>query len=157
MLEGMDGTELQARTVVNAAGLHAVTLAAHIEGLASCHVPSAYFAKGKLLHPQLVVRRSRTPFTPCRKRLALGVHFTLDLAARRNLDPMCSGWIRRKTWWWIRAVAKASMPKCANTGLPRDGALFPGYAGMRPKTSGPHVAAADFVIGGEPITGCRAW
>jgi L-2-hydroxyglutarate oxidase LhgO len=34
-----------------------------------------------------------------------------------------------------------------------DGALQPGYAGIRPKISGPNDAAADFVIQGPAVHG----
>jgi L-2-hydroxyglutarate oxidase LhgO len=34
-----------------------------------------------------------------------------------------------------------------------DGALLPGYAGMRPKISGPHEPAADFRIDGPDVHG----
>jgi L-2-hydroxyglutarate oxidase LhgO len=37
-------------------------------------------------------------------------------------------------------------------GLP-DGALQPGYAGMRPKLQAPHEAAADFIIQGPETHG----
>ncbi len=39
-------------------------------------------------------------------------------------------------------------------GLP-DGALHPGYAGIRPKLSGPGAAAADFLIQGPEAHGVR--
>lgn len=34
-----------------------------------------------------------------------------------------------------------------------DGSLQPGYAGMRPKISGPHEPAADFMIQGPAVHG----
>ena len=35
----------------------------------------------------------------------------------------------------------------------RDGALQPGYAGIRPKISGPGEPAADFIVQGPPVHG----
>ncbi len=45
-LEANDGTRLQASTVVNAAGLHAPSLARQFSGLDARHIPAAHFAKG---------------------------------------------------------------------------------------------------------------
>lgn len=45
-LEAFDGTRLRARTVVNAAGLHAPALARRFAGLGVDHVPHARCAKG---------------------------------------------------------------------------------------------------------------
>ena len=46
VLVAADGTELEATTVVNAAGLGAQALARRFEGLPPEHVPPSYFAKG---------------------------------------------------------------------------------------------------------------
>lgn len=45
-LEAVDGAQLCARLVVNAAGLGAVGLAQRCVGLDGCHIPKAFYAKG---------------------------------------------------------------------------------------------------------------
>ena len=59
-----------------------------------------------------------------------------------------SGWTA-STIRSIRRAPKTSIPPSARfwPGLP-DGALTPGYAGIRPRITGPGEPAADFVIQG---------
>ena len=148
VLEVVDGTPLQARTVINAAGLYAPTLAAQIEGLDPRHVPTAYFAKGNYF-----TLSGRSPFShliyPVPEAAGLGVHLTLDLGGQAKFGPDVQ-WVdspddlvvdpRRGDGFY--AEVRKYWPA-----LP-EGALLPGYAGIRPKISGPHSAAADFVIQG---------
>ena len=78
----------------------------------------------------------------------LGVHITLDLARQARFGPDVE---------WISAVDYTVDPTRGEVfyaairtywpGLP-DGALQPGYAGIRPKISGPGEPAADFVVQG---------
>ena len=54
----------------------------------------------------------------------------------------------------IRAAATRSTPRCGATGRGCATArLQPGYAGIRPKISGPNEAAADFVVQGPETHG----
>ena len=83
----------------------------------------------------------------------LGVHITLDLAGQARFGPDVE---------WIPDVDYAVDPRRGDAfyaavrrywpGL-RDGALQPGYAGIRPKISGPNEAAADFVVQGPETHG----
>lgn len=152
-----DGTALRARTLVNAAGLGACDLAGRIQGLAARHVPRAWFAKGSYF-----TLSGRTPFThliypapePDRHLAGLGVHLTLDLGGQAKFGPDVQ---------WVDAVDDLEVDPARGEGfydevrrywpgLP-DGSLQPGYAGMRPKISGPHEPAADFVIQGATVHG----
>jgi len=145
-----DGTALRARTLVNAAGLGACDLAARIRGLDARHVPQAWFAKGSYF-----TLTGRTPFThliypapePDRHLAGLGVHLTLDLGGQAKFGPDVQ---------WVDSAEDLEVDPARGDGfyaevrrywpaLP-DGSLQPGYAGMRPKISGPHEPAADFVI-----------
>ncbi|MGE0497674.1 MAG: NAD(P)/FAD-dependent oxidoreductase [Ramlibacter sp.] len=148
-----DGTELAARTVVNAAGLQAPALAARFEGLDAQHVPTAYFAKGNYF-----TLAGRSPFTrliyPVPEAAGLGVHLTLDLGGQAKFGPDVQ-WVdspddlvvdpRRGDGFY--AEVRKYWPALA------DGALLPGYAGLRPKISGPGEAAADFLIQGPAVHG----
>ncbi|MBX3587195.1 MAG: NAD(P)/FAD-dependent oxidoreductase [Ramlibacter sp.] len=148
-----DGTELAARTVVNAAGLQAPALAARFEGLDARHVPTAYFAKGNYF-----TLAGRAPFTrliyPVPEAAGLGVHLTLDLGGQAKFGPDVQ-WVdspddlvvdpRRGDGFY--AEVRKYWPALA------DGALLPGYAGLRPKISGPGEAAADFLIQGPAVHG----
>jgi L-2-hydroxyglutarate oxidase LhgO len=84
----------------------------------------------------------------------LGVHLTIDLGGQAKFGPDVQ-WVASADDLVVDPrAATASTPRCASTGqrLP-DGALIPGYAGMRPKISGPGEPAADFVIDGPASHG----
>lgn len=148
-----DGTTLRCRNVVNAAGLGAVALAHRFEGLPSSTIPSGHFAKGSYF-----TLSGRAPFTrliyPVPQPGGLGVHLTLDLGAQAKFGPDVE---------WVDSADDLMVDPARGGGfyaevrkywpdLP-DGALVPGYAGIRPKISGPREAAADFVIDGPEVHG----
>lgn len=154
-----DGVVLRARTVVNAAGLGACALARRTEGLPVDHVPVPYFAKGSYF-----TLSGRSPFTrliypapePERHLAGLGVHLTIDLGGQARFGPDVQ---------WVDDPQDLTVDPARGAGfyaevrrywpaLP-DGALQPGYAGMRPKISGPHEPAADFRIDGSAVHGMR--
>ncbi|MDM0119862.1 NAD(P)/FAD-dependent oxidoreductase [Variovorax arabinosiphilus] len=152
-LTGEDGTTLRCATVVNAAGLAAPLLARRFEGLPQSSVPTAYFAKGNYF-----TLAGRAPFQrliyPVPEAAGLGVHLTLDLGGQAKFGPDVQ-WVdspddlvvdpRRGDGFY--AEVRRYWPA-----LP-DGALIPGYAGIRPKISGPHEPARDFVIAGPQTHG----
>jgi len=89
---------------------------------------------------------------PMHNRAGLGVHFTLDLGGQGRFEPDVD-------WRADDDVADdyAVDPKRSERfyaairrywpALP-EGALAPGYSGIRPKISGPKEPAADFLIQG---------
>ena len=85
-----DGTALLARTVVNAAGLHACALARRTEGLHPRHVPQPCYAKGSYF-----TLSGRSPFEqliypapePDKHLAGLGVHLTIDLGGQAKFGP----------------------------------------------------------------------
>ncbi|MGC1885381.1 MAG: NAD(P)/FAD-dependent oxidoreductase [Stellaceae bacterium] len=144
---GDEPTEIRCRSLVNAAGLHAPALARVIEGIPPETIPPAYFCRGvyfTLSGPAPVHRL----IYPVPVAGGLGVHITLDLAGQARFGPDVE---------WISSVDYAVEPARGEVfyaairtywpGLP-DGALQPGYAGIRPKISGPAEPAADFVVQG---------
>ena len=143
-----EGTELCAQRVVNAAGLRAPWLAARTRGLDARHVPRAYFAKGNYF-----TLSGRAPFSrlvyPVPEPGGLGVHLTLDLGGQAKFGPDVE-WAASGDDLQVdpaRGEAFYAEVRRYWPGL-ADGALQPGYAGMRPKISGPGEPAADFVIQG---------
>ncbi len=153
VVSGADGDEdtvmeLHARTVVNAAGLHAPALAARTQGLDTRHVPTAYFAKGNYF-----TLAGRAPFGrliyPVPEPGGLGVHLTLDLGGQAKFGPDVQ-WVDSADDYLVdpkRGDAFYAEVRKYWPALP-DGALQAGYAGIRPKISGPGQPAADFVIQG---------
>ena len=138
-------TELLANLVVNAAGLHAPTLA-RCFGLVQEFVPQAYYAKGNYF-----TLAGRAPFSrliyPVPQTAGLGVHLTLDLGGQAKFGPDVQ-WVDGPTDLEVdaqRAQAFYAEIRQYWPGLP-DGALQTGYAGIRPKIAGPQEAAKDFVI-----------
>ncbi|RYX88374.1 MAG: NAD(P)/FAD-dependent oxidoreductase [Comamonadaceae bacterium] len=152
-LKAVDGTRLMARSVVNAAGLSAPSLALQFEGLDARHVPKAYFAKGNYF-----TLSGRSPFSrliyPVPEAAGLGVHLTIDLGGQAKFGPDVQ-WVDSPDDLVVdpsRGDAFYAEVRKYWPGL-ADGALIPGYAGMRPKVNAPGDAAADFVIQGEAVHG----
>ena len=139
--------DLRARIVVNSAGLRAPSVARRIEGFDARLVPGEYYAKGNYYS---LTRRA--PFSrlvyPVPEPGGLGVHVTLDLAGQARFGPDVE---------WVERIDYGVDPRRAERfyaairrywpGLP-DGALAPGYAGIRPKTAGPGEPAPDFAVQG---------
>jgi len=150
-MPGGEQMALQARLVVNAAGLWAPWLAAHTASLAG--QPAAHYSKGCYFSLQ-----GRAPFArlvyPLPQDAWLGVHLTLDLGGQARFGPDAQ---------WLEGVATpdqldyAVAPERADgfyadvrrywPGL-QDGALQPAYSGVRPKIHGPGEPAPDFRIDG---------
>nr|WP_315495026.1 NAD(P)/FAD-dependent oxidoreductase [uncultured Rhodoferax sp.] len=148
-----DGTQLRARTVVNAAGLQAPALAARFAGLAPQHVPQAHFAKGNYF-----TLAGRSPFSrliyPVPEAAGLGVHLTIDLGGQARFGPDVQ-WVDDPQDLAVdpaRGDAFYAEVRKYWPALP-DGALLPAYAGMRPKIHSPGSAASDFVIQGPLVHG----
>ncbi len=152
-LTAEDGTELAARTVVNAAGLGAQALAHRFAGLDAAHVPPSYFAKGNYF-----ALAGRSPFNrliyPVPEAAGLGVHLTIDLGGQAKFGPDVE-WVASPEDLVVnpaRGDAFYAEVRKYWPGLP-DGALLPGYAGIRPKLQAPGAPACDFVIQGPAVHG----
>ena len=145
---GGESAELIARQVVNAAGLHAPALGARTQGLDLRHVPQAHFAKGNYF-----TLSGRAPFSrliyPVPEPGGLGVHLTLDLGGQAKFGPDVQ-WVDSPHDLQVDAARGNAFYAEVRRYWPelRDGALQPGYAGIRPKISAPGEPAADFVIQG---------
>ena len=152
-LVAVDGTQLRASTVVNAAGLQAPALAARFAGLAPKHVPQAHFAKGNYF-----TLAGRSPFSrviyPVPESAGLGVHLTIDLGGQARFGPDVQ-WVSDAQDLVVdpaRGDAFYAEVRKYWPELP-DGALQPAYAGIRPKIHGPGTPASDFVIQGPAVHG----
>ena len=125
---------LKARIVVNSAGLHAPDLAARFEGLRRERLPKPYYCKGNYFTLSGARPFSRLVY-PVPEQAGLGVHVTIDLGGQVRFGPDVE---------WVDGIDYDVDPKRAEVfydairsyypGL-KDGALEPGYAGMRPKIS----------------------
>jgi L-2-hydroxyglutarate oxidase LhgO len=138
---------LKARCVINAAGIEAPDLARRVEGLPHEQLPRAYYAKGSYF-----TLSGRAPFSrliyPVPEAGGLGVHLTLDSAGQARFGPDVE-WVSQPEYRVdaSRADRFYDVIRAYWPGL-KDGSLAPGYAGIRPKISGPGEPAADFRIDG---------
>lgn len=142
---GEAATEVEARFVVNSAGLGAVGLLERIEGYEKARIPRMHLGRGNYF-----TVAARSPFQhliyPVPHTAGLGIHATLDLGRRVRFGPDVE-WIDRIDY--SVNVARAPLfydairrywPKLA------DGALVPDYTGIRPKLHGPGQPQPDFRI-----------
>ncbi|MBI5131735.1 MAG: NAD(P)/FAD-dependent oxidoreductase [Rhodopseudomonas palustris] len=143
---------LGCRLLINAAGLAAPAVARSIAPMPAALVPDAYLAKGNYF-----TCNARAPFSrliyPVPEPGGLGVHLTLDLAGQAKFGPDVE-WIDAIDYVVDPARAERFYPAIRKywPGLP-DGALAPGYSGMRPKIVPPAIAVQDFVIQGPEAHG----
>ena len=144
---GVDPMALKARMVVNSAGLHAPTLAASFEGLRRDLVPPAYYCKGNY-YTLSGARPFRRLVYPVPEQAGLGIHVTIDLGGQARFGPDVE---------WLDAIDYDVDPRRADLFYEairryypnlKDGAIEPGYAGIRPKISPEGTQAADFVVQG---------
>ena len=141
------GGEEPARAVINSAGLAAQALASATEGLDPCQVPPLFLARGVYF-----TYAGKAPFErliyPVPEPGGLGTHLTLDLAGQARFGPDVE-WIERVDYTvdpGRRSGFEAAVRKIwPGVDVSR---LSPGYAGVRPKVSGPGEPAADFIISG---------
>lgn len=154
-----DGTRLLARTLVNSAGLHACALASRVAALPAGSVPTPHFAKGSYftLTGRSPFQRLIYPAPEADQHLAgLGVHLTIDLGGQAKFGPDVQ-WVERADDLLVDPARADGFYAAVRRYWPElpDGALQPGYAGMRPKISGPGEPAADFLIQGPAQHGLR--
>jgi L-2-hydroxyglutarate oxidase LhgO len=149
---GDDPMSLRCRLLVNAAGLHAPGLASRIVGMPAERVPKAYYAKGNYF-----TLTGRAPFSrliyPVPVPGGLGVHLTIDMGGQAKFGPDVE---------WIDTIEYSVDPRRSDSFYAavrkywpalKDGALQPGYAGIRPKIVPKGQAAQDFVVQGPQTHG----
>jgi len=142
--------------LVNSAGLRAPSVARAMEGFNTGLVPRELYAKGNYYS---LARRS--PFSrlvyPVPEPGGLGVHVTIDLAGQARFGPDVE-WVERigqENDYTVdprRAARFYAAIRRYWPGLP-EGALLPGYSGIRPKTAGPGEPAPDFQVQGPAAHG----
>jgi L-2-hydroxyglutarate oxidase LhgO len=149
-----DTIELAASVVVNSAGLYAQELARRIEGIPPISIPSSVYTKGCYY-----ILQGKSPFRrliyPIPVPGGLGVHLTLDLAGQARFGPDVER-VEKLDYSVDPARAERFYSVIRNywPDLP-DGALQPGYAGIRPQLRHPGGPAVDFLIQGPEAHGVR--
>jgi L-2-hydroxyglutarate oxidase LhgO len=151
---GSANMTLVCNTVVNAAGLNAQAVARSIAGVPAAAIPPTYYAIG-----HYYTLAGRTPFShlvyPVARQDWLGVHVTVDLGGRVKFGPDFA-WTDRIDYRFDESREEAFYKSIRRyyPGL-KDGALVPGYTGIRPRITGPGEPAQDFVIQGAETHGVR--
>ena len=145
---GEQGT-IRSRWLVNAAGIWATEVAAHIDGMPGERIPRRYLAKGAFFG----LRGASAPFrhliVPEPKSWRQGGIFTLDLAMRGRFGPDeewvddvdygVEGWPTQRVY----EVVRRYFPTV------RADAITVDYAGIRPRLHGPGMPPADWMFQAE--------
>jgi len=145
---GASPFSLRCRTLVNAAGHGAQGLARAIEGVKPGSVPPLHLAKGSYFTVAGTLPFRRLVY-PVPVAGGLGTHLTLDIAGGVRFGPDVE-WVASPRDLTVdpgRAPAFEASVRRWWPALP-EGALQPGFAGIRPKLSGPGEPARDFAVHG---------
>ncbi|HET9206580.1 MAG TPA: NAD(P)/FAD-dependent oxidoreductase [Burkholderiaceae bacterium] len=150
---GDSAMTLLAASVVNSAGHGAPVLAAATQGLKAQHVPPRYFAKGNYFTLSGRSPFSRLVYPAPGESSHLGVHLTLDLGGQAKFGPSFH-WVDGLDYRVDEHEAEHFYAEVRRywPGL-QEGALQPGYVGIRPKIRGPGEPAQDFRIDGPTSHG----
>jgi L-2-hydroxyglutarate oxidase LhgO len=144
---GAELTRARCRLLLNAAGLDAQAVARSVRGVPDASIPARYLAKGHYF-----TLRGASPFSrliyPVPAPGGLGVHVTLDLAGRARFGPDVS-WIDQIDYGFDESRARAFYAAIRRyfPALP-EGALDPGYTGIRPKLAPAGAPPQDFLVQG---------
>jgi len=146
---GAADMDVACRELVIAAGLGAQGMARKIAGIPPESVPPLYYAKGNYF-----VISGKSPFNhliyPVPVPGGLGTHSTLDLGVQTKFGPDVE-WVDEPNYEVDPARADRFYEAIRRywPDLP-DGALQPGYVGIRPKLAGPDAGKyeQDFVVQG---------
>ena len=149
---GVEPATIKAQIVVNSAGLSAQAIAAEIAGIPAQTIPPIHYAKGNYF-----TLGGRSPFNrpiyPVPGQASLGVHSTVDMGGQVKFGPDVE---------WIETIDYDVDPSRAEVfydvirkyyPVLEDGALQPGYCGIRPKIQAPGEPAKDFVVQGPESHG----
>ncbi len=159
-LGGREPMAARCRSFVNCAGLSAPALARSLDGLPPRAVP-----RGRLCKGNYFTFSGPVPFRhlvyPVPSEAGLGIHLTFDLAGQARFGPDVE-WLPEgpavgpagraaEPDYRVDPSRRGAFEEAVRRywpGLP-EGALQPGYAGVRAKVTGPGEPAADFLIEGE--------
>jgi L-2-hydroxyglutarate oxidase LhgO len=154
---GAAPSRIKARTVINSAGHHALSVARAIEGgpkysgVRMSWVKGSYFiASGRAAFARLIY--------PMHNQATQGLHLAIDLGGRTRLGPDAE---------WLPEGAKPPFDYEVDPARARhfysevrrywpglkEGALSPDYSGVRPKIVGKGQPSADFMIEGPDSHG----
>jgi L-2-hydroxyglutarate oxidase LhgO len=149
---GSDPGQFHFRTVINSAGFSAPAVARSFRGLDPRTIPPAYFARGLYF-----TMSGPSPFRrlvyPLPTAGGLGIHVALDLAGNVRFGPDAT-WVDSPDYrfdesradFFFRAVRRY-YPAL------REGALAPGFVGVRPKLGPVDSGFIDFVLQGCEVHG----
>lgn len=142
---------IKARFCINASGLDAVGFCKALSGFPAACLPKAYFAKGSYFSHQ-----GKVPFKhliyPVPVNGGLGVHLTLDMQGNAKFGPDVEWLVDHEPLdYRVDPAKRAAFYASVKRYWPKleESRLCPDYAGIRPKLSGPHESAADFMIQDE--------
>lgn len=138
---------LKAQRVINAAGLFAQRLAQRTDGLAPQRIPQLHMCQGNYFN-----YNGKSPFShlvypmPEANTSGLGVHATLDMGDQLRFGPDTR--YLDSIDYRVDETLRETFASAIRRYFPAlDSArLVPGYAGIRPKLSGPGEAAEDFML-----------
>jgi len=149
---GAEPATVTADIVVNSAGLSAQAVAGRLTGIRPETIPPIHYAKGNYF-----TLGGRSPFNrpiyPVPGQASLGVHSTVDMGGQVKFGPDVE---------WIETIDYDVDPARADVFYDavrkyypalEDGALQPGYCGIRPKIQAPGDPAEDFVVQGRESHG----
>jgi L-2-hydroxyglutarate oxidase LhgO len=151
---GVEPMSIVCKTVINTAGHGAPAVSRAIIGIPPATIPTNYYSIG-----HYYTLTGKTPFNhlvyPVARQDWLGVHVTIDLGGRCKFGPDFS-W-RDSLDYRFDESREARFYEAIRRYYPglKDGALQPGYTGMRPRITGKDQAAVDYVIQDHAAHGVR--
>lgn len=138
---------VQARLAINAAGLHATTLASQIKGIRIESIPRVHLVRGHYF-----TYSAKSPVNhlgyPLPDQGGLGIHGTLDMAGQLRFGPDNESVTTIN--YGIDETRRKAFTDSVREWLPELDStdLHAGYTGIRPRLSGPEEGFRDFVVSG---------